>query len=299
MAQPKVVATIGMVAEPASRIAAACAQVETMMGAGIDPHLYQPSAGDIRDMSEADAILYAGHNLEGQLGAVLGKLSGRVPILAVSEAAAPAEELIASEEADYPDPHLWMDAALWSGIAPPIAEVLADMEESCAEAPARAEALVAEFTALDGWIKQSMASIPEESRVLVTAHDAFAYYGRAYGLEVLGIQGVSTEGEAGIADIRRIVDLVVKRDIPAIFLESTINPRTVQAVIAAAVERGHTLTLGGELFSDAMGEPGTATGTYIGMLHSNTLSVVTALGGTPAPLPEGLADWAARWDLDS
>ncbi|MEL6478336.1 MAG: zinc ABC transporter substrate-binding protein [Pseudomonadota bacterium] len=299
-AQPEIVATIGMVGEPAARIAGTCARVDVMMGPGIDPHLYQPSAGDTRSLAQADAILFAGLNLEGQLGEVLGKLSARKPVLAVSEAAAERagqDRLIQSEEASYPDPHLWMDAALWSEIAGPVAGILADLDQGCADAAARAEQVAGELRALDGWIRASMDSVPEDQRVLLTAHDAFAYYGRAYGVEVIGIQGVSTESEAGIADIRRMVDLVVERKIPAIFIESTINPRTVEAVIAAAAERGHDLQLGGELYSDAMGAPGTAEGTYIGMLHANTQAIVRALGGTPAPLPDALASWADRWDL--
>ncbi len=141
-----------------------------------------------------------------------------------------------------------------------------------------------------------MANIPEDLRVLVTAHDAFNYYGRAYGIEVEGIQGISTESEAGIADIRAMAATIAEREVPAVFIESTINPRTVQAVIDAARERGHEVELGGELFSDAMGAPGTPEGTYIGMLRANTATIVQALGGTPAPWPEALSAWAERWE---
>ena len=297
LAETEIVATIGMIADPAAEVSGSCADVQTLMGPGIDPHLYQASAGDVRALVAADAILYAGHNLEGQLGEVLGKLSARKPVLAVSEAAAGAEALILPEGAAYADPHLWMDVALWSGIAAPIAETVARLDPACAGAPARAEIYAQQLTALDGWIRGSIASIAPEDRVLVTAHDAFAYYGRAYGIDVVGIQGVSTESEAGIADIRAMVDLVVSRQIPAIFVESTINPRTVEAVIAAAADRGHTLRLGGELYSDAMGEPGSAAGTYIGMMHANTVAIVEALGGTPLPLPEALRPWAERWQV--
>ncbi|MEM9440327.1 MAG: zinc ABC transporter substrate-binding protein [Pseudomonadota bacterium] len=143
-----------------------------------------------------------------------------------------------------------------------------------------------------------MASIPEGQRVLVKAHDAFAYYGRAYDIEVAGVQGISTESEAGIADIRAMVYTVVERAVPAVFIESTINPRTIQAVIDAAAERGQTIEIGGELYSDAMGEPGTAGGTCIGMLVENTLTIVEALGGEPAPQPTPLLDWATTWNID-
>ncbi|MEM8790611.1 MAG: zinc ABC transporter substrate-binding protein [Pseudomonadota bacterium] len=297
LAAPKLVATVGMIGEPAAHIADGCADVQTMMGPGIDPHLYQASAGDVRDLFEAAGVLYAGHNLEGQLGEIFAKLGATKPVLAVSEAAAPKEQLILEDGAPYADPHLWMDALLWSGIAAPIADVLAGLDPACANAPDRAETYQAELAALDSWIRASVATIPETQRVMVTAHDAFAYYGRAYGIEVVGIQGVSTESEAAIADIRATVDLVVERNVPAIFVESTINPRTVEAVIEAADAEGHRLIRGEELFSDAMGEEGTASGTYIGMLYSNTVSVVEALGGELQPLPTALHPWAERWGI--
>jgi manganese/zinc/iron transport system substrate-binding protein len=156
-----------------------------------------------------------------------------------------------------------------------------------------------QLDALDGWIGDSVASIPAPQRVLVTAHDAFAYYGRAYDIDVEGIQGISTESEAGIADIRAMVETVVSRDVPAVFIESTINPRTVEAVVDAAADRGHTVEIGGELYSDAMGAPDTPGGTYIGMLRHNTVRIVRALGGDPAPWPAPLMAWAETWNADT
>lgn len=296
--KPRVVATVGMLADVAANVGGACVEVEAMMGPGTDPHLYQASAGDVQALFAADAILYVGHNLEGQLGKVLGKVSERRPTHAVAEAAISADELIRPEDAAYADPHVWMDVALWARTAGAVAEALAGIAPDCAEAmQGRAENYAAELMALDAWVAAGIASIPEEQRILVTAHDAFAYYGRAYGIEVAGIQGISTESEAGIADIRETVDLVVERDVPAVFVESTINPRTVQAVIDAARQRGHEVVLGPELYSDAMGEAGTPEGTYIGMLHANTRGIVTALGGEPPALPDRLAAWAERWNL--
>ena len=297
-AEPKAVATIGMLADVAQNVAGSCVAVETMMGPGIDPHLYQPSAGDVRLLFSADAVLYAGHNLEGQLGEVLGKLAERRPTAAVAEAAVPRSELILPTGAEYADPHVWMDASLWARTAPVIAEVFADLAPDCTEAMrARASAYAQELAALHDWVAASVATIPDQQRILVTAHDAFAYFGRAYGIEVAGIQGISTESEAGIADIRETVDAVVNREVPAVFIESTINPRTIQAVVDAAAQRGHEVVLGPQLYSDAMGEAGTAGGTYIGMIHSNTTAIVTALGGRPAPLPGELVAWAQRWNV--
>lgn len=297
LAESRIVATVGMIGQPASVIGEGCVSVETMMGPGIDPHLYKPSAGDIRALIDAEAVLYSGHNLEGQVGEVFQKLGERKPVLAVAEAVVSGDKLIVHDGADYADPHLWMDVALWSGITQPIAGLIAELAPECVEAASRADQLTSELLALDGWIREAVSTIPADQRIMVTAHDAFAYFGRAYGIDVVGIQGVSTESEAGIADIRAVVDLVIARNVPAIFVESTINPRTVEAVIEAATARDHELTLGDELFSDAMGEAGTPEGTYLGMLHANTISVVTALGGRLPPLPAALDAWAGRWGV--
>lgn len=293
------VATVGMIADVAENVAGACARVEALMGPGIDPHLYQASAGDVRLFRDADAIFYSGYALEGQLGAVLERLGGQKPTVAVSPVAIDPANLITVQDVYGIDPHLWMDASLWLEIAPVIATTLGELVPDCAEAmQQRADDYQAQLRALHGWIGESIASIPEEQRILVTAHDAFNYYGRAYGIEVTGIQGISTESEAGVADIREMVDVVVARDVPAVFVESTINPRTIWAVIESAAERGHVVEIGGELYSDAMGEQGTVGGTYIGMLYENTVTIVEALGGTPAPLPDGLSGWAGTWGID-
>ncbi len=296
---PNALASIAMIGDVGANVAGPCVTVTTLMGAGVDPHLYQASAGDVRAFQAADAIFYAGYALEGQLGEVLEAMAARKPTVAVGPASIDVADLITVQDVYGIDPHLWMDASLWARIAPTIATTLADVAPDCAaEMTAAAEAYVTQVEALHGWIGASIATIPQEQRVLVTAHDAFAYYGRAYGIDVRGIQGISTEAEAGIADIRAVVETVVELGVPAVFVESTINPRTVQAVIDGAADRGHEVVIGGELFSDAMGAPGTAEGTYIGMLHANTMTIVTALGGTAAPWPEALQDWATRWSVD-
>jgi manganese/zinc/iron transport system substrate-binding protein len=294
----RAVATIGMIGDIAQNVAGDCVEVETLMGPGIDPHLYQASASDVRLFKEADAILYAGYSLEGQLGNVLAKMAEQKPTVAVSPASIAPDQLITVQDIYGIDPHLWMDVMLWSQIAPTIAQTLAEIVPDCAQAMQdRAAAYQQKLKALDRWVADSLASVPEEQRVLVTAHDAFAYYGRAYSIEVKGIQGISTESEAGIADIRAMVETVVERKVPAVFIESTINPRTIQAVVDSASERGHEVEIGGELYSDAMGESDTAAGTYIGMLRSNTVEVTTALGGQPAPWPDALAEWAEQWQM--
>lgn len=295
-----VVATTAMIADVAQTVAGPCAHVLALMGPGIDPHLYKASAGDVALLFAADAILTTGLNLEGQMGDVLAKLAQTKTTRAVASLAVPEDQVLHTGHGTGVDPHVWMDAGLWSRTVPVIGEAIAGLRPDCAaDITARGAAYQTELAALDRWIRDSIATIPVHARLLVTAHDAFTYYGRSYGLEVRGIQGVSTDSEAGIADIRAVVDTVVARKVPAIFVESTINPRTIEAVIAAAADQNHKVALGGALFSDAMGPPETAEGTYIGMLRQNTLTIVTALGGKPEPLPAALHAWAARWKIEA
>ncbi|MCD7058777.1 metal ABC transporter solute-binding protein, Zn/Mn family [Pelagibacterium xiamenense] len=293
-----VVSTIGMIADVASNVGGECVDSIALMGPGVDPHLYQATARDVQTFQDAELILYSGYSLEGQLGDVLERFSERTPTVAISPASIPPADLISVEDIYGIDPHLWMDVSLWAKIAPTIAGQIAELRPDCADTvAANTDAYVSQLEALDGWVEESIVSIPEEQRILVTAHDAFNYYGRAYGIEVAGIQGISTESEAGIADIREMAETVSARNVPAVFIESTINPRTIQAVIDAAAEAGHRIEIGGELYSDAMGEAGTAGGTYVGMIYENTLHITEALGGTPAPLPEALAAWAREWGV--
>ena len=296
---PAALATIGMIADVAANVAGPCAEVEALMGPGVDPHLYQASASDVQKFQDADIIFYSGYALEGQLGEVLKQFGKRKPTVGVSPSSISPAELITAQDVYGIDPHLWMDVSLWRKIAPTIATTLGELVPGCgADLSVRADAYARQLDALHQWIKASIATIPEAQRILVTAHDAFNYYGRAYGIEVAGIQGISTASEAGVSDIRRMVDVVVDRKVPAVFIESTINPRTIQAVVDAAAQRGQAVVIGGQLFSDAMGAPGTAGGTYIGMLVQNTRTIVAALGGAPVPLPGELAGWAGQWGVE-
>ncbi len=307
----RVVTTTAMVADTLREVGGECVDVVHLMGPGIDPHLYRASAGDVDRLGRAELIVHNGLGLEGQLGAVLDRLGSRVPTLALAAAAAsasaeaaasvPAEaDLLEGEDtyAGRPDPHLWLDAELWSYAAAPTADAIAELRSACGDdARARAAAYAERLLALDAWATASVASVPEAQRTLVTSHDAFRYFGRAYDLEVHGIEGISTESEASIADIRATADLVLDTGVPAIFVESTMSSRTIEAVQAAARDRGAEVTIGGSLFGDAMGEAGTPEGTLIGMLRHNVITIVTALGGEVAPWPEALADWAAAWGL--
>ncbi|WP_035025774.1 metal ABC transporter solute-binding protein, Zn/Mn family [Gemmobacter nectariphilus] len=288
-----VLATVGMIGDLAATIGGDCAAVEVLIGAGSDPHIYQPRASDISRLQAARVVLYEGFNLEGRLGAVLDRLRRDRVVVAVGEEAVPADILLTSHGAV--DPHLWMDVSIWARLVPVIADVLGGERPGCkADIAARAARLHSELSALHAWVRETLASIPEGHRVLVTAHDAFGYFARAYGLHQVAIQGFSTVSEASVADIRSVAAEVVTSGVPAVFVESTINPRTVQAMLEAVAAQGGQVGLGGQLYSDAMGQPGTAEGTYVGMIRANVRTIVAALGGTPAPWPQDLAGWAER-----
>ncbi|GAB2783560.1 zinc ABC transporter substrate-binding protein [Halomonas shantousis] len=295
-----VVVTTGMVGDLVAHVGGDCVDVTALMGPGVDPHLYQASAQDVRTFQRADVIFYSGYSLEGQLGDVLERFADITPTVAVASAAIAPDRLITVQDAYGIDPHVWMDVSLWAQTLPIIADTLSEQRPDCTQPiHANAERYAAQLQALHAWVADSIATIPDTQRILVTAHDAFNYYGRAYDIEVAGIQGISTQTETGVADIREMTDIVTRRHVPAVFVESTINPRTVQAVIEAARKQGQEIVIGGQLFSDAMGEAGTADGTYIGMIYFNTRHIVEALGGELPALPDALADWAERWEIAS
>lgn len=296
----RVVATVGMVGDVAREVAGDCAVVETLLGPGVDPHNYSATPADVRRLGAADLILYVDVALEEQLARVLGSFSTRTPTLGVLRAALGEDELLDDpDEPGLPDPHAWMDVARWARIAPVIAEAVIDQRPDCAEMiNANAEAYAAQLAALHLWVGDAIASIPEGQRLLVTAHDAFEYFSDAYGIEASeAIAGISTAAEVGIADIRAVADFVAERGVPAVFPETTVNPRTIEALVQELAARGHTVAIGAALFSDAMGDAGTPEGSYIGMIRANTLAIVSALGGNPPPLPEALAPWAEAWGV--
>lgn len=283
----KVVATVGMIGEPLARIGGPHLTIETLIGQGGDPHLYKPSPKDLQRMVEADLILYSGLHLEGRMGEVLEAYSKKKPVLALAERI-PDERLIRSQGfAGSHDPHAWMDVSLWAIVAESIRDALAAFDPAHAEEYRKNGAeYLAELRALDSEIKATMATIPRDRRVLVTAHDAFNYFGRAYDIEVRGIQGISTESEAGLKDINDLVSFLVERKIPAVFVESSVSQKNVLALVEGAKARGHALRLGGELYSDAMGAAGTPDGTYIGMIRHNAVTIAHALTpGAPDVAP--------------
>ena len=279
-ARPSVVATTGMIADSVRQVAGKHVEVRGLMGPGVDPHLYRQTRSDISAMTRADAVFWNGLYLEAQLDEFLARLASRKPVVAVAEAV-PAEQRRADDESpDQPDPHVWMDPNRWQHAVDAIEVALSELVPKHADDfAANADAFKQELSALDDYAREILASVPEASRVLVTAHDAFGYFGNAYDFEVLGIQGFSTESEAGLSRIEELVAMLVERRIGAIFVESSVSERNVRALAEGAAARDHEVRIGGELYSDAMGPPGSYEGSYLGMLDHNMTVIARALGG--------------------
>jgi len=276
-----VVASTGMVADLVRAVAGDRAEVSALMGEGVDPHLYKPTRSDTARLLRADAVFVNGLLLEGKMTDAFDRLreAGK-PVLAVAETA-PKDRLLSPPEFEGAhDPHVWMDAATWAQVLPAVRDTLSRLDPAGADAYARnAEAYGAQLRDLDAYARRVLDSIPANARVLVTAHDAFNYLGRSYGIEVRGIQGISTESEAGLKSIEELVTLLVERRVPAVFPETSVSDRNVLALVEGAAARRHTVVVGGALYSDAMGAPGTYEGTYIGMIDHNVTSIARALGG--------------------
>jgi len=273
------VATVGMVADIVKNVAGEKAKVTNIIGEGVDPHLFNPTRSDVAALLKADIVFYAGLLLEGQMSDILVKVSRRRPVYAVTELLQESY-LIHDAATNHSDPHVWMDVRGWMKAVEVVANALSEFDARNASLYRdNATSYIEKLKKLDAYARKVIGSIPESQRIMVTAHDAFRYMGRAYGIEVLGIQGLSTESEAGLKDINRIVDELVRRRIPAVFVESSVSDKNVKALIEGSGARGHTVTIGGEIFSDAMGKAGSYEGTYIGMIDHNATTISRALGG--------------------
>lgn len=294
-----VLATVAMISDVAQNVAGECGTVSTLIGAGVDPHYFSATPADVDKIAASELIFYVDPALEERLANVLGRFRERTPTVALASTTFDTADLLAGEEPGEMDPHLWMDVSRWARIAPVIAEAIAGQRPDCADAmAANVASLSVQMDALHDWVVAAIASIPEGNRMLVTAHDAFEYFSDAYGIEASeAIEGISTASEASIADIREVAEFVLETRVPAVFVESTINPRTINALVAEVQSLGHDVVIGGELYSDAMGDEGTAEGTYIGMIRANTITITEALGGTVPDWPEALDDWAHAWDI--
>lgn len=278
-----IVSTTGQIGDAVRFIAGDVADHTVLLGPGIDPHTYVATEGDLRIFQQADVIFYNGLNLEAQLERVLVQIGerGETTVVAVGETLDEAQLLRWEPEAGFPfDPHVWNDVQLWKSAVETIRDTLATADPANAEAyNGNASSYLAQLDELDAYIKEQAARIPAERRVIVTAHDAFGYFARAYDFEVEAVQGISTEAEASTADIQALATIVLERDVPAIFVESTISPRTIEAVQEAVRAGGSEVEVGGELYSDALGAPDGPAGSYTGMMRSNIDTLVSALGG--------------------
>ena len=273
-----VVATTSIVADTVKNIGKGALTVEALMDPGVDPHLYKASPGDIAKMNKADLILYNGLHLEGKMSDVLEKLGRKKSTYAIAQPISKEKLMFPSVGEGLPDPHVWMDVKLWAETIEPLAQKLGELDPENQPAYIKnAEDYKKHLEQLDQGSRQKVQTIPDGQRVLITAHDAFRYFGRAYGVQVLGVQGISTESEAGLKEINNLVSLIVKHHLPAVFIESSVSPKNVEALLEGAKSKGATVKLGGELYSDALGEKSTPEGTYIGMIRHNVKTIVEAL----------------------
>ncbi len=283
--RPRVVTTVGMLTDIVRQVVGDQIEVVGLLAEGVDPHLYHPTREDVRRLRNAELIFYGGLMLEGRMEDALKKLKEppRV-VVAVSEALDPSVLRKPPEFEGHFDPHVWMDVMLWSQCVDVVAATMSNVDpENADEYNERSRAYRNQLSNLDAYVKKAVLSVPEQQRVLVTAHDAFGYFGRAYGMEVKSVQGISTESEAGVADVNALVNFLVERKIGAIFVESSVSDKGLRAVIEGAAQRGWKVRVGGELFSDAMGMGGTYEGTYVGMIDHNATTIARELGGDVPP----------------
>ena len=276
-----IVTTTGMIADITKNVGGKHVEVTALMGPGVDPHLYKASEGDVRRLQDADLIFYNGLHLEAQMGEVLEKMNDfGVKTVAVTNKIDPSLLQSPPQFAGNYDPHVWFDVTLWMKAVEQVQETLAETDPANAsEYEANAAAYLTELEELHQYVLTQAETIPADKRIIITAHDAFSYFGRAYGFDVRGLQGISTESQAGTADVQDLANFIVEKQIPAIFVESSVPQRNVEAVQAAVQAQGFDVQIGGSLFSDAMGSEGTPEGTYIGMAKHNIDIIVAALKG--------------------
>jgi manganese/zinc/iron transport system substrate-binding protein len=276
-----IVTTTGMIADITKNVGGEYVEVTALMGPGVDPHLYKASEGDMRRLQDADLIFYNGLHLEAQMGEVLEKMNDfGIKTVPVTDKIDRSLLQAPPQFAGNYDPHVWFDVTMWMKAVEQVQETLIETDPSHkAEYEANASAYLAKLDELHQYVLAQAQTVPADKRIIITAHDAFNYFGHAYGFEVRGLQGISTEAQAGTADVQDLVSYIVEKQIPAIFVESSVPQRNVEAVQAAVQAQGFDVQIGGSLFSDAMGSEGTPEGTYIGMVRHNIDTIVSALKG--------------------
>ncbi|MEO1733882.1 MAG: zinc ABC transporter substrate-binding protein [Pseudomonadota bacterium] len=286
-AEPRinVVTTTGMIADAVRQVGGDLVSVTSLMGPGVDPHAYRQTRTDIVALTRADLVLWHGLYLEAQMEGFMADLGRKQRVVAVADAL-PKDLLLSHDEYNAKfDPHVWMVPDLWKQVVSEVQRTLTEAAPKHSDAfAANTAAYHVELDRLADYATTTLAKVNAPSRVLISAHDAFGYFGTAYGFDVMGIQGISTESEAGLSRIKDLVDLLVQRNIGAVFVESSVSDRNVRALIEGAAAQGHTVTIGGELFSDAMGPQGSYEGTYLGMIDHNVTLIAAALG---AQVPSG------------
>jgi len=282
----RIVATTGPVGDLVKHVVGDLGTVDVMMGPGVDPHVYKELPSDIKKLNAADIVFYNGLHLEGRMTDVLDRRGKKRPTFAVSQPLIDAKDSrirFPEEFEGFADPHIWHDAALWANCLTAVVDRLSKFDPSNAEAyQAAGEAYRAELEALDKHCREQIESLPADRRVLVTAHDAFGYFSRAYGLEPVGLKGISTEDAVSSGRMDEVAKLIVDRKLPAIFAESSVTDRLVTAVIEPCKRAGHDVVVGGELYADALGKVGSGADTYIGMMRANVDTIVKGLRGEAA-----------------
>lgn len=273
-----IVTTTGMLHDAVANIVGDQVDVQSIMGPGVDPHLYKATQGDLSKLNRADLIIYNGLYLEGKMGEILEKLGRKKNVLAAAEKLPDSDLISTTEFGSSYDPHVWFDVSIWSKVITIISNEIQRFDpKNAAIYQQNTEQYLASLNTLHNEVIQRIKEIPNDQRVLITAHDAFGYFGRAYDIEVRGLQGLSTATDFGLRDIAEITDLIIDRDIKAIFVETSVSDKAINAVLSGANEKGHEVIIGGYLFSDAMGAFGTEEGTYLGMVKKNVEVIVEGL----------------------
>lgn len=274
----RVVTTTNILEDLLSEIGGDKIFLQSLMGPGIDPHLYKASEGDVMRLYKADIVFYSGLHLEGKLADIFEKMKSRKHMVSLGDFL-PKEDLISSKNfgGNY-DPHVWFNVSFFKQFANTATRELAAADPENADYyQENNKRYQKELDQLETHLRETISTLPKKQRILVTAHDAFGYFGRTYGFQVVGLQGISTATEAGVRDVRELADFIIKNNIKAIFIESSVPQRTIEALQAAVRSRNHEVSIGGTLFSDALGNPGTPEGTYIGMFKFNVDTMVNAL----------------------
>ncbi len=273
-----IVTTTGMIGDAVKNLVGDSAEVVSLMGPGVDPHLYKATQGDLERLQQADVIVYNGIHLEGKMSEILEKLAAKKIVIAMGDGI-PKEKLrLLDANAQVYDPHIWFDVALWKEAIAAMAKTLAAKQPTLAAIIHKNSSVyLAQLDSLHAEVKASMARIPKAQRVLITAHDAFGYFGLAYDTEVKGLQGISTVSDFGLNDVTQLVNLIVERKIKSVFVETSVSDQSIKAVLDGCRQKGHNIAIGGTLFSDAMGAADTPEGTYLGMVRKNVATIVAAL----------------------